>query len=129
MENLIENDSIDESEKSEQYEEAENYDSKWNLNYEKELQFWDKIVLKELIYKPNICPKCNKKTYKIYKKQKQDIINPYYLKCTKQKCQKRENIRKYSILKLAKLIPTSLIYDIILLFIVEKKMEKKFNQN
>ena len=114
MENLIENDSIDENENSEQYKEAENYDSKWKLNYEKELQFWDKIVLKELIYKPNICLKCNKNTYEIYKKQKQDIINPYYLKFTKQKCQKRENIRKYSILKLSKLIPASLIYDIII---------------
>ena len=121
MENLIENDSGD----SEQNEEIDNYDSKWNLNYEKELEFWDKFVLKELIYKPDICPNCNKSTYKIYKKQNPDIINPYYLKCTKQNCQKRENIRKYSVLKMAKLNPANIFYDIILLFTFEKKMEKK----
>ena len=124
MENLIENDSEDEI-ASGQNDQTNNYDSKWKINYEKELEFWNKSVLKELIYKPDICPKCKQSTYKIYKKQNPDIINPYYIKCTKQNCQKRENIRKYSVLKIAKLIPASIIYDIILLFIVEKKNGKE----
>ena len=54
--------------------------------------------MKELIYKPDLCPKFHKGTYKIYKKQKLDIINPYYIKFTKNESQKRENLRKYLIL-------------------------------
>ena len=42
---------MNEKENSANYDGAGNSDSKWKLNYEKEIQFWDKIVLKDLIYK------------------------------------------------------------------------------
>ena len=92
-------------------------------NFKKELFFWETIVLQTLVYQPTICPKCKFDTYKIYKKESNDILNPYYIKCTRTACQKRENLRKYSILNLAKLIPASIIYEIIILilFIIEKK--------
>ena len=65
-----------------------------------------------------------KKTYRVYEKRKKDLINPFYLKCIIPSCQKRENIRKYSILKFAKTIPASIIFNIIQYFIIEKKMLK-----
>ena len=99
----------------------EELDYKWKLNYETEKLFWIKTVLPELIYNPTLCPKCKKDTYRVYEKKKSDLINPFYLKCIIQSCQKRENIRNYSILKCAKTIPASIIVNIIKYFIIEKK--------
>ena len=66
MENLDSND-IDEeegeniSEKNSQEEK----DEKWNLNFEKEKLFWTKTTLPQLVYIPEICPKCKKSSYRI----------------------------------------------------------------
>ncbi len=65
MKNLIGNDSINEEENSGEYEKAGKKDWKWKLNFEKEIQFWNKIVLQDLLYKSDICPKCHKYSYKI----------------------------------------------------------------
>ena len=126
MENLFEDESLNNSDESSNSINKENTkDLYWKINFEKELLFWDTIVLQTLVYQPNICPKCKLPTYKIYKKQSKDILNPYYIKCTRSACQKRESLRKYSILNLAKLIPASIIYEIIILFIIEKKNAKE----
>ena len=99
-------------------------DYKWKIKYENEIIFWTKTVLPELVYNPTLCPKCKKNTYRVYEKTKKDLINPFYLKCIIPSCQKRENIKKYSILKCAKTIPASIIFNKIQYFIIEKKNAK-----
>ena len=119
MENLIEDDSMNNSDESSDSIENTN-DLYWKIDFKKE---------QSLVNHPTICPKCKYATYKIYKKQSNDILNPYYIKYTRATCQKRESLQKYSILNLAKLIPASIIYEIIILFIIEKKMLKRLNLN
>ena len=122
MENLIEDESVNNSDGSSDSSNGENTkDLKWEIEFKKELLFWEIKVLKSLVYHPAVCPKCKYATYKIYKKQSNDILNPYYIKCIRSACQKRESLRKYSILNLANIIPASIIYEIIILFIIEKK--------
>ena len=113
MENLIEDESVNYSDESSDSSNGENTkDLKWEIDFKKELLFRETKVLKSLVYHPAVCPKC---------KQSNDILNPYYIKCTRSACQKRESLRKYSILNLANIIPASIIYEIIILFIIEKK--------
>ena len=73
-------------------------------------------------------PKMCHNTIRMFEKKSNHLINPYYLKCIRYKCQKRENIRKYSFLKIAKNIPASIIYEIIIQFILEKKNGKEIEK-
>ena len=101
----------------------EETDNNWNINYNKEKIFQDNIVLKYLLYLLHYCPNCKKILLK-YTKKKPDILNPYYLKCNDAKCRKKSNIRECSFLKFAKMIPATIVYEVILLFIIEQKNGK-----
>ena len=71
MENLIEDESMNNSDESLDLINGENTkDLYWKIDFKKELLFWETIVLKSLVYHPTICPKCKYATYKIYKKTK-----------------------------------------------------------
>ena len=46
------------SENNSDSEEIENNED-WNLDYGKEVKFWNELIKKGYIYKPDICPVCN----------------------------------------------------------------------
>ena len=89
MENLIVEENHGSEENVSEEDLKEDIDPKQNLNNEKEKDFWDKIVLKNLVYLPKNFPKCKKRKYRVYEKKESDIINPYYLKCVNKQYQKR----------------------------------------
>ena len=97
----------------------------WKISINKEKLFWQTIIIPHMVYIPNNCPYCYKKTIRLAEKQKSDIINPYYLLCNNKLCKRKKSIRVYSFLNCAKLIPASVVYEIICLFLIEMKNGKE----
>ena len=60
MENLFEDESLNNSDESSNSINKENTkDLYWKINFEKELLFWDTIVLQTLVYQPNYVQNVN----------------------------------------------------------------------
>ena len=70
-------------------------------------------------------PYCHKNGNRIREKVKIDIINPFYLLCNNINCKRKQSLRTYSFMKCAKKISASMKYEVIILFIIEKKMQKR----
>ena len=128
METLSENEreSNENSEEEEISEESKG--TRWKIDYDKEKTFWEETILTDFIYLPKIWPKWGHNTMRMLEKKSNSLINPYYLKFLRYKCQKRENIRNYSFLKITKNISASIIYEIIIQFILEKKNGKEIEK-
>lgn len=81
MKNLIE-----EFEEERQFEGEEDKDSDykddnaWHINLKEEKNFWNKILIPNIIYPPNYCQKYNKSAFSLNETQREDLINPYYLR-------------------------------------------------
>ena len=69
-----------------------------------------------------------KETFRIAEKSKKDIINPYYLLCIAKNCKRKKSIRTYSFLNFPKLIPASIIHEIILYFLIDMKNTKEIEK-
>ena len=70
MENLIEDESVNNSDESSDSSNGENTkDLKWEIDFKKELLFLETKVLKSSVYQPTVYPKCKYATYKIKKKK------------------------------------------------------------
>lgn len=83
-----------------------------------------------MIYPPNLCFfECQKKTFNINETKKIDIINLNYLKCSNKSCKYKISIREFSILKFIKRIHASIAYQILMLFIIEKKSAKNIQKS
>ena len=41
---------------------------------------WDKYIIPDYCYQPNICPTCKRKTFKIQENPKQNILNPFIMR-------------------------------------------------
>ena len=78
-----------------------------------------------MVYLHSICPIYKRNSIQLYEKTKRDIINPFYFGCNNKGCKIKSSIRKYSFLNYAKRIPGSIIHDIIMKFIIEKKSAKE----
>ena len=52
-------------------------------------------------------------------------MNLYYLLCVDKNCKRKKAIRTYSFLNYAKLIPASIIYEIIIYFLIDMKNAKE----
>ena len=83
-------------------------------------KMWDKYIIPEYCYQPNICPTCKRKTFKIQENPKRDILNPFIMRCSFAKCRRKKNIRSYSIFGLHKNLPGSVMLKIFQLFIIIK---------
>jgi len=53
-------------------------------------KMWDKYIIPEYCYQPNICPTCKRKTFKIQENPKQDILNPFIMRCSFGKCRRKK---------------------------------------
>lgn len=118
---------------------SENKESeqKWDITYENEKKYWDDNLLGEYIYISHLCPSCKKNTLELKEHTNNNIINPYYLRCSRKKCRKIVNIRKCSFFKLHNKIPASILHFIIKEFIlmkscgveIQKRINKQFKYN
>ena len=88
-ENRIESESEDNPEEESLVEDSGDDElDNWNLNYNKECEFWIDLKNKGFIYIPEICPTCNKLKMEIKKYFSKNIVNPYYIRCNYSKCKK-----------------------------------------
>ena len=96
---------------------------------------WNKK--KEFIYLPEICTACNIRKYEIKEDTKENILNPYYIKCSYIKFRKKVNLRSFSFLKNIRKIPDSIIFNILENFFlvslnaqkIAKLIKEKYNEN
>ena len=97
----------------------------WLINYKDEKLFWENADKNNLTYAPRQCPACNigdfvkKETFPI------NILNPLYLRCANNNCRKQCTLRNYSIFKLSRKMPASVMYKIIELFILKRNNAKE----
>ena len=85
---------ISENEKSysgEAEEVEENEESEQGINHLEEKKTWDKYIMPDYCYQPNICPTCKRKTFKIQENPKQDILNPFIMRCSYGKYRRKKN--------------------------------------
>ena len=45
-------------------DEEEDKQTKWNINLEKEINYWDKYLIPNFVYIPEQCPICKKRKFK-----------------------------------------------------------------
>ena len=69
MESQLEEEPEYQEENESSEEEINSEDEQWCLNYKDEKEFWNKTILKDLIYKPELYPKCHKNTFTIFGKK------------------------------------------------------------
>ena len=117
-ENINRDDISIQSDGSESEEILKNINS-WNINYEEEKKFWIKLDNDGYFYYPKICPICQNGNIIIKQYTNTDILNIYYGRCNNSKCRKIIRLRYYSILKLARNLPASVIFLIINLFFLK----------
>lgn len=117
-EEIISDEGKEEENESEEDEIGET-NKKWEINLKEEELFWTKMQNKDYIFAPKICPTCNFGTYEIKKYTNPNCINIFYCRCNNTKCRKKCNLRYYSVFRLAKKVPASIVYKIIEKFILE----------
>jgi len=121
MENLIEDSEGDSIFEGEVDNDSDNeQEGEWPINSKDEKIFWNKILIPNLIYLPKYCPKCKRNTFSVNENQKENILNPDFIRCSNKSYRYNRSMRYYSIIKFAKRIPASIIYTIIKLFIIER---------
>lgn len=69
-------------------EEEYSYKEIWNINIRDEENFWQYLINKGLIYKPDICPICNLGGLEKKTTPDNNILNPFYYRCNFSKCGK-----------------------------------------
>lgn len=109
-------------------ESSNSIDSNPNINFISESEFWDNNIIKNFTYYPDICPYCNSGRLILFKVSKEDILNPYKLRCLNKKCKTKINIRKYSFFKIHPHLPASIIMMIFKEFMLDAhnvKIKKK----
>lgn len=103
----------------------ENNTRDWKISYYEEKNFWDKALENKWTYNSKLCPLCNIGQSEIKENNPNNLINPYYLRCSNTKCRRKYSLRYFSIFKLFRKIPASVIYKILELFIVKKQNAKE----
>ena len=68
---------------------------------------------KGFIYIPEKCQISNIVKLELKKQNKEDIVNPYYIRCNNNKCRKKKNLRTYSFMNKIKNIPASVCFMIL----------------
>lgn len=99
-----------------------------NISCKEGLQLLNKLISEGYFYKPDIWPNCKAGEYGIKHYNNNKIINIYYCRCNNIKCRKKTNLRYYSIFKIDKKIPVSILYKIINLFIFESYNAKRITE-
>lgn len=121
---------LEESEKEREIEGEEDTDSvhkdnnAWHRYLKDDINFWNKIIISNLIYPPYYCPKYNKSTFSINETQRDDLINHYDLRSSNKTCRYKSSMNSYSILKFVKTIRVSISYTIIKVYNRKKKCAK-----
>lgn len=70
--------------------------NKWNLECCKEKLCRNRCVIGDYIYDTKTCRKCKYKSLVLKESENEDILNPYYVKCSKTFCRRRYNLRYFS---------------------------------
>ena len=109
----------------------------WNIKYIEEKMFWNNILIGEYIYESKVCPSSKSYSLNLKENKPENILNPYYVRCSKKNCRRKYILRHFSFFKLHPNIPTSIITYIINEFIVmnsnaieiKKGVKKNLNMN
>ena len=114
------NNSSSSSESQESQDSESDTTEEWNILINEEKNFWKKELINRYFYIPKLIPKCKKDIFRINEKNNIDIINPFYLSCTNKNCKYKKPLRFFSFFRLYKTLPCSIIYFIIIEFIIMK---------
>ena len=79
---------------SDEWEEKSDEEQFFNINPYEEKLFWEKTILPLLVYPPQICSNCSIKAFNINECQKNDILNPFYIRCSNKVCRFKKNLRE-----------------------------------
>ena len=91
---------------------------KWKINIETERAFWNKYLLDKYISMPKYCINCNHGVINLINQDKD--TNPIIGKCNYYKCNRNIRLRKGTIFEFHKHTPSSVLYKIIELWILDK---------
>ena len=86
------------------------------------------MISEGYFYNPDIRPNCKEGEYGINPYNNKEKINIYYCRCNNLKSMKKVNLRYYSIFKINKDIPVSVLLKIINLFIFESYNAKRITE-
>lgn len=112
------------SENNSDSEEIENNDD-WNLDYKNEVKFWNELIKKGYIYKPDICPVCNYGKFELKNHNKKNINKIFYCRCSFIKCRKKSELRNFSIMRLSRNLPASIFFKIVEYFFFDELNARK----
>ena len=74
----------DDLDEIEDNKEEEISDNKWNINNDKEYNYWKNYILKYYIYLSDNCPICEEKKFSIV--DLKNVMNPLRFVCNNNKC-------------------------------------------
>lgn len=97
----------------------------WGLNYQNEKNLWETKILKYYSYNPRTCPLSLKGDFILKEHKDENILNPFYLRCTNTNYQKQKLLRAFTFFNLHKNIPASILLEIINLFLIIKLNAKQ----
>ena len=105
--------------------EEDDDEKSWNIKYEDEKKLWTTKIIHEYIYETDICPACKCKSLKLKENKNQNILNPFFLRCSTKNCRRKYNLRHFSFFKLHKTLPASILLYVINEFIIMNSNAKE----
>ncbi len=90
----------------------------WGIKYEKEKNLRSDLIIEKYCHRPNACPIYFQEKFILKESNKEDILNPYYLRYNNTPFRKRKLLLVYDYFNLHKTIPARIILNIIYIFIV-----------
>ena len=98
--------------------ESAEYKKDWDLSIEDERKLWDDKLINRFIPVPKTCKFCKKGIINLRKNN--SIINPYLAKCNNYKCNTEKYLRIWRIFQHQNKTPSSVLYKIIELWILDE---------
>ena len=71
-------------------EEGNDLSTKWKINIKDEDLFWRNLQKKGFTYEPTICSNCHQGKVELKKTNAQNLLNPFYLRCSFKKCRQKK---------------------------------------
>ena len=88
---MVEVDEINSSSSNEEEEPAKI----WNIKYIEENKFWNNKLIGEYIYEIKVCTSCKSYSFNLKENKRENILNPYYVRCSKKNCRRKYNLRHF----------------------------------
>ena len=106
-------------------EELADSNHKWGISYLEEKSFILNRVLGIYSYQNNICPHCHQHKLGFNEAKKDNILIPFFMRCSDKKCKRIYNLRYFSFFGLHNKIPISMLVFIVETFIIIKANAKQ----